>query len=108
VLARQVTKSWVRSRFSAEFLRGKTLLRLFPSPDPTRVGASGSGPVLLCKCNVNVVSNDMPDLRKEILQTRFACSQDPNYDIRVTTKGGHVSVPATRVTAEALKPGVLT
>jgi hypothetical protein len=50
----------------------------------------------------------MPDLRKEILQTRFACPQDPNYDIRVTTKGGHVSVPATGVTAEALKPGVLT
>jgi hypothetical protein len=29
-------------------------------------------------------------------------------DIRVTTKGGHVSVPATGVTTEALKPDVLT
>jgi hypothetical protein len=25
------------------FCGGKTLLRLFPSPDPTRVGASGTG-----------------------------------------------------------------
>jgi hypothetical protein len=28
------------------FCRGKTLLRLFPSPDSTRVGVSGTGSVL--------------------------------------------------------------
>jgi hypothetical protein len=28
------------------FCGGKTLFRLFPSPDPTRVGASGTGPAL--------------------------------------------------------------
>jgi hypothetical protein len=28
------------------FCRGKTLLRLFPSPDPTCVGASGTGSAL--------------------------------------------------------------
>jgi hypothetical protein len=53
--SRRVTRFWVRSRLSAEFLRGKTLLRLFSFLDPTRVGASDTSyvqPAIRTLCNV--------------------------------------------------------
>jgi hypothetical protein len=53
VLARRVIRSWPPG-FEAvslqNFCGGKTLLRLFPSPDPTRVGASGTGSALFFLC----------------------------------------------------------
>jgi len=47
-LSHWVTRSWVRSSLSAD-LRGEGLPRFFPSPDPTHVGASGTGSALFIR-----------------------------------------------------------
>jgi len=45
-LSHWVTRLWVRSSLSADFAGGEGLPQFFPSPDPTHVGASGTGSAL--------------------------------------------------------------
>jgi hypothetical protein len=43
----------MKPKLMLDFCGGKTLLRLFPSPDPTRVGASGTGSALFTRSSKN-------------------------------------------------------
>ena len=51
------------------FLRGKGLSRFIPSPDPTHVGASGTGSALLI---VLPITNEVNELKKYKFDTAQA------------------------------------